>query len=104
MKTMVLLLSVFIIGSVMPVKGADAPHSHDQHYPHEHSSECNSSSCSSNCSHPSRKISCDPCAPICGTKCGISICAIGVAIVAIAGAAAIILVSGNGSSTTHQHI
>ena len=40
-----------------------------------------------------------PCAPICGTQCGISICAIGIAVAAVVAAAAIIIASGNGSSS-----
>lgn len=44
---------------------------------------------------------CDPCAPVCGTDCGVSICAIGLGVVAVAAAAAIIIASGNGSSTSH---
>ena len=42
---------------------------------------------------------CDPCAPVCGTKCGISICAIGVAVAAAAAAAAILITSGSGTSS-----
>lgn len=41
----------------------------------------------------------DPCAPICGTECGISICAIAIGIAALVAAAAIIIASGNGSSS-----
>lgn len=40
---------------------------------------------------------CAPCAPACGLNCGVSICAIGVAILAIVGAAALIL------SSEHVH-
>lgn len=45
---------------------------------------------------------CDPCAPVCGTECGISIVAIGIAIAAVIAAAAIIIASGNGSATHSQ--
>lgn len=40
---------------------------------------------------------CDP-APVCGTDCGISICALGIGLAALAAAAAIIVSSGNGKS------
>lgn len=37
-----------------------------------------------------------PCAPACGTECGISICALGIGIAALATAAVLIVSSGNG--------
>src|ERR1700722_2803627 len=37
-----------------------------------------------------------PCAPACGVDCGISLCAIGVAVAALVAAAVIIVSSGNG--------
>ncbi len=45
---------------------------------------------------------CAPCtAPVCGTECGISICALGIGIAALVTAAVIIVSSGNGSSSHH---
>ena len=44
---------------------------------------------------------CDPCAPMCGTECGVSVCAIAVAVAAIVAAAAIILASSSESSHNH---
>lgn len=47
---------------------------------------------------------CDPCAPVCGAECGISLCALGVAAVAVAAAIVIIVTAGSGggsSSSVH---
>lgn len=41
---------------------------------------------------------CDPCAPVCRVNSGISLCAIGLALLAIGGAAAIVVTSNNGGS------
>ncbi len=60
---------------------------------------------SDDCPEEAAPLVCDPaapCAPVCGTNCGISCCAIGVGIIAVAAAAAIIVSSGNGT-TTHAH-
>lgn len=42
---------------------------------------------------------CDPCAPVCGLDCGVSICAIAVAVLAVVGAAALVLAVGG-----HEHV
>lgn len=44
-----------------------------------------------------------PCAPVCGTECGISLCAIAVGVVALAVAAVIIATSGSGSAGDPSH-
>lgn len=54
--------------------------------------------CAAPCNVPTP---CAPCAPVCGTECGISICAIGIAIAAVAAAGAIIIASSNGGSSSH---
>ncbi len=51
---------------------------------------------------PCRPQSCDPCAPACGTSCGLSACSIAVAVAAVVGVAAIII-SSPGASTVHSH-
>ncbi|MCH9608948.1 MAG: hypothetical protein S4CHLAM45_03110 [Chlamydiales bacterium] len=50
---------------------------------------------------PCATTTCDPCAPVCGAECGISVCAITVAIAAVAAAAAIIVASSNGAGSVH---
>lgn len=59
---------------------------------------CNGNGCNS-CNGNGSCDPCDPCAAVCGTQCGISIVAIGVALAAVIAAAAIIIASGNGSAT-----
>ncbi|MFZ0566052.1 MAG: hypothetical protein WAM28_07700 [Chlamydiales bacterium] len=47
---------------------------------------------------------CDPCAPTCGTECGLTICTVGVVIVALAATAAIVISSGEGDpDNAHAH-
>lgn len=53
---------------------------------------CGTTPCATTCAP------CDPCAPIVGLKCGVSFCAVGVAIVAIVGAAAIVIATSHGAS------
>lgn len=55
--------------------------------------------CDANVCEPSVCEPCNPCAPVCGSECGISVCAIGVAIAALATAAVLIVSSGNGSAS-----
>lgn len=61
---------------------------------------CTSATPATPCAPEPCQSPCDPCAPVCGTGCGISVCAIVVAIAALAAAAAIIIGSSNGSSTS----
>lgn len=53
---------------------------------------CGAAPCASACAP------CDPCAPIVGLKCGVSFCAVGVAIVAVVAAAAIVIATSGGTS------
>ena len=86
-----------------------------QNYNHGYCPDCNCYPCKCNaggaCPHGvSGEGSCnlcpkpDPCCPpatSCGTQCGVSVCAIGATIAIVAGVAAIIVSSGNG--TAHAH-
>lgn len=55
---------------------------------------------------PSSELSCfdpcDPCAPICGTSCGVTVCSVALAVGLVVGVAAIILSTGD-SISAHTH-
>lgn len=58
---------------------------------------CNSLPCDCPPAQPEVSLpirQCAPCAPVCGTDCGVSICAVVIAIAAVVAAGAIILASG----------
>jgi hypothetical protein len=61
---------------------------------------CSAPSCQAPC--PPLPDPCSPCAPVYAAECGVSICAIGAAVLAIVGAAALIL-SSQEPVTEHAH-
>lgn len=65
--------------------------------PNHQSQACPQSPCQVSCPLPP----CDPGAPIAGTNTGVSICAIGISLLAVGAAAALIVTSNNGSNHTH---
>lgn len=126
MKKVIALLSTVAMALGATLHAADTPFLNYQNYNHGYCPECNCAPCG--CAQPPAPVPapppgavpppppaacapcqqqpcspCDPCAPVCGAECGVSICAIGVGIAALAAAAAIIVASGSGSSSTHQH-
>lgn len=105
MKKLTLFFSVMLLTLSTSLSAADNTFIDYQNYNHGYCSSCNCAPCACEpapapCQQPCGP--CDPCAPVCGTECGVSICAIGVGVAAVAAAAAIIIASGDGSSTSHS--
>ncbi len=121
MKKAFTLFSMLLITFGTALKGYDSTFMDYQNYNHGYCPECSCYPCKCDvpyynvepgppppvppppppCPVPDPCSPCDPCAPVCGTQCGISICAIGVAIAGVAAAAAIIIGTGGSSSTAH---
>lgn len=105
MKAALSLLCAFLCFS-MTLFSVDSTFLDYQNYNHGYCPECNCYPC--RCDGPGGCEPCntcavpDPCnpAPVCGTQCGLSVCAVALAIIIVAGVAAIII-SSSGSSHTH---
>lgn len=114
MRKIIALLSAILIVCGTSLTAADSTFLDYQNYNHGYCPECSCYPCRCDvpcpeeapcdpCPVPNPCNPCDPCAPVCGTECGVSICAIGIGLAAVAAAAAIIIASGNGGSTEHLH-
>jgi len=98
------LFSILLLACTSVVRANDDTFIGYQNYNNGYCSTCSNAPCG--CGEPcsNEECSCEPCAPVCGTECGISIRAIAVALVAIAAGTAIIITSGNNdSSSPHIH-
>ncbi|MCC5832475.1 MAG: hypothetical protein JJU12_05460 [Chlamydiales bacterium] len=115
MNKVVAIISMIMMACATTLSGADSPYMNYQNYNHGYCPGCNCAPCgcpqpaapppsaaSNPPSPPPPCNPCDPCAPVCGAECGISLCAIGVGIAALAIAAGIIAASGSSSSKTMQ--
>jgi len=108
MQKVTALFSILLLACTSIVRADDDTFIDYQNYNHGYCSTCSNAPCG--CGEPCSDEGCppvvnpcDPCAPVCGTECGISVCAIAVAIAAVAAAAAIVISSGDGGSSTHIH-
>jgi hypothetical protein len=98
MKRMITLLTAALVAFGANASAANSAALNYQEYCDSGPPACSAPSCmQAPCPPPFDP--CAPCAPVCGTECGVSVCAIGVAILAIVAAAAIIL----SSETEHVH-
>ncbi|NGX55752.1 MAG: hypothetical protein KR126chlam2_01394 [Chlamydiae bacterium] len=98
------LIALFCTGliAIGGISVADTGKLYDyQNYNHGYCPECSCTPCECQSADQSSPCppACDPCASACGADCGISMCALGIGLAALAAAAAIIVSSGNGSTS-----
>lgn len=109
MKQVIAILSLIVMATGTTLSAASNTFLDYQNYNHGYCPTCNCEPCTCGspqpppppCPEPGGP--CDPCAPVCGTECGVSICAIGVGVAAVAAAAAIIVTSSSGNRSSHHH-